>query len=111
MPLYKVHLPLKNGYALVTVDTEKTYNGVSGFDLVKKYARRPRPQPELKPLRVEENLIFIPSKLPDQIIIKDQVFKTRDFFNQLEQGLGINIISKRELRPLRNFQNVTLRIW
>jgi hypothetical protein len=113
MSLYRIHLPLQpRGYAGVLINKEKSYGGVSGFDLLTKYKNRPRPKPEPQPLRIEnDNLIFIPSELPEQIIIHNQTMNTREFFDRIQEGTGLKVISKRELRPLKQFMNCTLRIW
>ena len=113
--IVKIHLPLKQyGYVRVFVTPSKTYGKFTGLQLIKKYgklSRKPKIQPN--PIKIIDNdlLLSLTSReLPQRIIIKDRVFKTREIINSIESVIHQRIISKREDRALKHCQNTSIKI-
>ena len=110
-----IHLPLSDGgHVRVSVSPDKIYGDKTGNELIRQYSKRPiRRKPKIQPIGLIDNdtILHIPvGNLPDKIRIHDHFYNTREFLEVIEECLGRQIISKRENRALKHFQNVSLRI-
>lgn len=106
-----IHLPLNNkGQTVrVFVTPSKTYGKYQGHELILKYGRKAKEltnEPE-----VDKIFLFIPmGNLSKTIKVNGGTFNTRLLFNRIEDEYGKHILCKRELRALKYYQNVSIKL-
>jgi len=106
----RIHLPLEGGLCQVSVTSNKIYGSLTGQELITEYGVKHRPK-DIQSIEVKGNILFIPyGNLSDKITIGDRTVKTKDFINKLEQTLRIKILSKRQNRATKYYQNCSLII-
>ena len=108
---YPIHLPLNgsNQTILVYVTPSKKYGKYKGYELIQRYGSKAKnisSDPECI-----KNYLFIPSGVLSKFIrFNGGTYPTRKFFDKMEKLYRKQILLKRELKAIKSFQNVSIKV-